>query len=174
MKTLFRTLLFLALTVWLGAEVFFIVVAAITFRTLAPDTHAAGLIVGQLLRILHAMGMVSGFVALAVLAAMPAWKVFKISAVLPPMALLAAMIALTAYSQLAVIPAMEQYRIACGGTIDRANAAAPCRADFERLHGRSVHVEGAILLLGLLTVVFVARAETIRDEINSRVIFRAC
>jgi hypothetical protein len=173
MKTLLRTLLFLALTVWLGAEVFFIVVAGITFRTLAPDTHTPGLIVGQLLRILHAMGLVSGFVALAVLVAMPSWGIFKKSAVLPPMALLTVMIALTAYSQLSVIPAMEQDRIACGGAIDHADAAAPCRVDFERLHGRSVHVEGAILLLGLLTVVFVARAETIRDEIHSRVIFRA-
>jgi hypothetical protein len=35
--------------------------------------------------------------------------------------------------------------------------------DFERLHHRSVHVEGAILLLGLATVIFVAKAETGRD-----------
>jgi hypothetical protein len=173
MKTLFRTLLFLALTVWLGAEVFFIVVAGITFRTLAPDTHAAGLIVGQLLRILHTMGMVSGFVALFVLAAMPVWGIFKTRAVLPPMTLLAAMMALTAYSQLSVIPAMEQDRIACGGAIDRTDVAAPCHIDFERLHGRSVHIEGAILLLGLLTIIGVARAETIRDEIHARLIFRA-
>jgi hypothetical protein len=38
MKTLFRTLLYLALIIWLGAEIFFPVVAAITFETLRPDT----------------------------------------------------------------------------------------------------------------------------------------
>jgi len=62
MKTVLRTLLYLALIVWLGAEIFFPVVAAITFMTLRADTHTAGTIVGQLLRILHGMGMVSGLV----------------------------------------------------------------------------------------------------------------
>jgi hypothetical protein len=68
MKTLLRTLLYLALVVWLGAEIFFPIVAAITFQTLTPDTHKAGSIVGELLRILHGMGLVSGMVALALLA----------------------------------------------------------------------------------------------------------
>ena len=59
MKTLFRTLLYLALMVWLGAEIFFPIVAATTFGVLQPNTHTAGAIVGQLLRILHGMGLVS-------------------------------------------------------------------------------------------------------------------
>jgi len=42
MKTLLRTLLYLALIVWLGGEIFFPIVAAITFGTLQPDTHTAG------------------------------------------------------------------------------------------------------------------------------------
>ena len=53
MKIVLRTLLYLALIVWLGAEIFFPVVAAITFNTLLPDTHTAGTIVGHLLGILH-------------------------------------------------------------------------------------------------------------------------
>ena len=60
MKTLLRSLLYLALIVWLGAEIFFPVVAAITFATLTPDKHTAGLVVGALLRILHGIGFVSG------------------------------------------------------------------------------------------------------------------
>ncbi len=72
MKTLLRTLLYLALIVWLGAEIFFPVVAAVTFQTLQPDTHTAGKIVGQLLRTLHDMGLASG--ALALLALAPAWR----------------------------------------------------------------------------------------------------
>jgi uncharacterized membrane protein len=159
MKTLFRTLLSFALIVWLGAEIFFPIVAATTFSTLQPDTHAAGTIVGELLRILHGMGLVSGMVALALLALAPAWAIYKPRAVLVPMGLLIAMIALTLYSQFGIIPAMERDRIAAGGAIDAVEAANPSRMDFERLHHRSENVEMAILLFGVATVAFVARAE---------------
>jgi hypothetical protein len=160
MKTLLRTLLYLALIVWLGAEIFFPIVAAITFTTLQPDTHMAGTIVGHLLRILHGMGLVSGMVALALLALMPAWGIYKPRTVLAPMALAIAMIGLTLYSQFGIIPAMEQDRVAAGGAIDTTNPANPTTADFNRLHNRSESVEGAILLLGLAAVVLVAWAET--------------
>ena len=163
MKTLLRTLLYLALIVWLGAEIFFPIVAAITFMTLSPDTHSAGTIVGHLLRILHGMGLVSGMVALALLALAPAWAIYKPRAVLAPMILVVLMIALTAFSQFAIIPAMEHDRIAAGGAIDAVNAANPARIHFNRLHNRSEHVEEAILLLGIATVALVARAETKRS-----------
>jgi hypothetical protein len=162
MKTLVRTLLSLALIVWLGAEIFFPIVAAVTFTKLMPDTHAAGAIVGQLLRILHAMGLVSGMVALALLALAPAWGIFKPRAVLAPMILVVVMLAATVYSQFAIIPAMERDRIAAGGAIDAVDATNPSRIDFNKLHNRSEHVEGIILLLGLATVVLVAVAETHR------------
>ena len=162
MKTLFRTVLYLALIVWLGAEIFFPVVAAITFKTLHPDTHTAGAIVGHLLRILHGMGLASGGVALVLLARAPVWKIYKPRAVLLPMGLLAVMIGLTVYSQKGIIPAMERDRIAIGGAVDTADAINASRVDFEKLHHRSVYVEEAILLLGLATVVLVAHAETTR------------
>ena len=162
MKTLLRTLLFLALIVWLGAEIFFPIVAATTFETLRPNTHLAGTIAGGLLRILHGMGLGAGFVALVVLAAAPAMGGYRGRSVLVPMVLLAGMAGLTVYSQFAVIPAMERDRIAAGGVIDALDAANPIRLDFEKLHKRSESVEGAILLLGLATVVLVARAETKR------------
>jgi len=57
---------------------------------------------------------------------------------------------------------MEQDRIAAGGSINAVDAANPSRLDFEKLHRRSVNVEGAILLLGLAAVVLVARAESTR------------
>jgi hypothetical protein len=162
MKTLLRTLLYLALIVWLGAEIFFPVVAAITFMTLRTDTHTAGTIVGQLLRILHGMGLVSGMIALALLALAPAWAIYNPRAVLAPMGLLVLMIACTAYSQFKIIPAMERDRVAAGGVIDAVDADNPSRVHFNKLHNRSEHVEEAILLLGLATVVLVASAETRR------------
>jgi len=162
MKTLLRTLLYLALVVWLGAETFFPVVAAITFGTLRPDTHTAGAIVGELLRILHGMGLVSAMVALALLALAPAWGIYKPSSVLAPMILVVLMLAFTVYSQFAIIPAMERDRVAAGGAIHTTDAASPQTIDFNNLHNRSEHVELAILLCGLATVVLVARAESVR------------
>jgi Domain of unknown function (DUF4149) len=162
MKTVLRTLLYLALIVWLGAEIFFPIVAAITFGTLAPDTHTAGSVVGQLLRILHNMGLVSGVVALALLALAPAWGIYKAKTVLPPMVLLVLMIGCTCYSQYGIIPTMERDRIAAGGDVNAADPENPSRVHFNRLHVWSERVEEAVLLMGLATVVLVARAETAR------------
>lgn len=160
MKTLFRSLLYLALVVWLGAEIFFPIVAAITFQTLQPDTHIAGTIVGHLLRILHGMGLVSGMAAVAVLVLAPALGIYKPRATLAPIGLLAMMLGLTAYSQFGIIPAMERDRIAAGGAIDTSDLTNRNTVDFNKLHRRSESVEGVILLLGLATVAVVARAET--------------
>ncbi len=160
MKTLLRTLLYLALIVWLGAEIFFPVVAAVTFGTLQADTHLAGTIVGSLLRILHGIGLVSGLVSLALLALAPAWNIYRPRAVLTPMILLVLMLVCTVYSQYGIIPAMERDRIAAGGAIDIHDPADPNVADFNKLHNRSEHVETVLLLLGIAAVVFVARAES--------------
>jgi hypothetical protein len=130
--------------------------------TLQPDTHTAGSIVGQLLRILHGMGLVSGMIALALLALAPAWGMYKARTVVAPMVLLIAMIGSTCYSQFGIIPAMERDRVAAGGDINAADAANPSRTDFNRLHVLSERVEEAILLMGLASVVLVARAETLR------------
>jgi hypothetical protein len=162
MKTLLRTLLYLALIVWLGAEIFFPVVAAITFTVLSPATHTAGTIVGELLRILHGMGFVSGLVVLALMALAPAWGIYKPHSVLAPMALIVLMIACTAYSQFGIIRAMERDRVAAGGAIDTTDATNPITIHFNKLHNRSEHLEMAILLLGIATVALVARAETSR------------
>jgi hypothetical protein len=162
MKTLFRTLLYLALIVWLGAEIFFPIVAAVTFNSMPGSTHAAGTIVGELLRILHGMGIVCGLVLLALLALVPAWNIYKPRSVLGPMVLVVLMLACTAYSQYEIIPAMERDRIAAGGAIDTSDTTNPTTMHFNMLHNRSVHVEAAILLLGIATVILVARAESTR------------
>lgn len=159
MKTSLRTLLSLSLIVWIGAEIFFPIVAAITFNTLLPDTHTAGTIVGHLLRILHGMGLVAGMVALAVLALAPVWNLFKPRAVLAPMLLVILMIGGTVYSQFGIIPAMERDRIAAGGAIETQDSSNPTTLHFNKLHHRSEWVEEAVLLLGLVTVVLVSFAE---------------
>jgi hypothetical protein len=162
MKTLLRVLLSLPLIVWLGSEIFFPIVAQITFTTLASDTHTAGTVVGHLLRILHGMGLISGIVMLAVLALAPAWGIYKPRAVLAPMVLVIFMITGTIYSQFVIIPAMERDRVAAGGAIDTNDPGNALTANFNKLHDRSVKVEGAITLLGLGVVTLLAWAETTR------------
>jgi hypothetical protein len=108
------------------------------------------------------MGLVSGMVALAVMALAPAWGIYKPRAVLAPMALVVLMIGCTVYSQYGIIPAMDRDRIAAGGAIDTPNASDATTAHFNKLHNRSEFVEEAVLLLGLAAVVLMARAETTR------------
>ena len=162
MRVLLRSLLYLALIVWLGAEIFFPIVAATTFSTLRPDTHTAGTIVGSLLRVLHGIGLVSGLVALILLALAPAWSIYKPRTVIAPMVLLVLMLACTAYSQYGIIPAMERDRIAAGGAIDTADPDNQYTAHFNNLHVRSERIEGAVILLGIATVSLLAYAETAR------------
>lgn len=162
MKTVLRTLLYLALIVWLGAEFFFPVVAAVTFGNLPGQTHAAGTIVGGLLRILHGMGLVSGMVALALLALGPAWGLYKARSVLAPMVLVLLMMGCTMYSQFVIIPAMDRDMVDSGGSIDTLATGNPLTIDFNKLHHRSENVEMAVMLFGLVTVVLVARAESVR------------
>lgn len=162
MRTLLRTLLYLALVVWLGAEIFFPIVAAITFGMLPGDKHTAGTIVGSLLRILHNIGFVSGLVALALLALAPAWAIYKPRAVLAPMILIVLMLGCTVYSQFGITPAMERDRIASGGAIDTTDLTNPLTIDFNKLHNRSERVEGVIILLGIATVSLLAWAESAR------------
>ena len=155
MKTLIRTLVMLGLIVWLGAEIFFPVVAGVTFGQIS-DTHVAGAVVGALLRILHGIGLVSGIVLLALLALGPAWGIYRGKPALAAMALVLGMVGLTAYSQYGILPAMERDRLAAGGAINAAAPNSPARVDFNRLHVRSTRVEGTVLLMGLVAVVLVA------------------
>ncbi len=160
MKTLIRSLLQLSLVVWLGAELFFPVVAAVTFAQLRPNTHDAGMIVGDLLHLLHIAGLAAGLVILALLALAPAWGIYKSTSVLIPMALVVAMLALTAWSQFGIIPSMERDRALVGGAIDSGPTDSPSRIDFDHLHKRSETVEGAIMLLGISVVITIASCES--------------
>jgi hypothetical protein len=79
------------------------------------------------------------------------------------MALVVLMIGATVYAQFGIIPAMERDRIAAGGAIDTSDTTSPNTIHFNRLHNRSEHVEMVILLMGLVTVVLVARAESVKS-----------
>jgi len=100
---------------------------------------------------------------LALLALAPAWAIYKPRTVLAPMAAVVLMIGATVYAQFGIVPAMERDRAAAGGAINTFDPTNPLTVDFNKLHNRSVDVEGLVSLLGLATVVLVARAESTRS-----------
>ena len=153
MRTLFHSLVYLALGVWLGALVFFgAILAPIAFSQLPPlfpnpagGLHAAGLIVGNSLVRLHWMGLICGLIFLVVLFLARA----HYRAVIPQAVLVVVMMALTGFSQFSIIPRMEIARASIGGNVDAVAANNPGRQIFDHLHQTSVHVEGLVLLCGI-------------------------
>ena len=143
-----RFFFLLALSAWLGALLFFGVVAYVAF-TVLPTTHEAGLVVGTSLRHLHVIGLVCGLVLLITqLLLRPQGRRRAFAAGL---VLTAVMIALTVISQFAIIPAMDQHRARIGSTVDLNSVAPdnPDRVAFDQLHVYSTWVEDGVLVAAL-------------------------
>jgi hypothetical protein len=158
MKTLVRTIVWLALVIWLGGMFFFIVTAAASFGTVA-DTHVAGTIVAKCLHVLHHEGLVAGCIILAFLAIGRSRGVY-VRGVKTAIIVTIIMMGLTAFSEFWIMPHMEVDRIAVGGAIDSVPPSDPHHADFNRLHGVSEHLELANMIGGLVLVFLLASAST--------------
>jgi hypothetical protein len=166
-RTLFHSLVYLVLGLWLGALVFFAaVLAPIAFSQLPPlfatpaaGIHAAGMIVGGSLVRLHWIGLFCGMIFLVVSVAARA----HYRTIIPQAVLVLVMMLLTAYSQFSIIPRMDTARESVGGNVEAVAANNPGRQIFDRLHQRSVHVEGLVLLCGVGALV--ATAHWSRREI---------
>ena len=156
MKTLLRALISLCLIVWIGAEIFFPIVAALAFGILAPDTHTAGRIVGSCLSVLHYEGLVAGALLVLFIILGSRIGMFCGRKLYVALVLVVLMLALTAVSQFGIMPRMEKYRIEAGGAIDSAALDDPARVAFERLHKTSENVEEGVLFLGLVLIGFLA------------------
>jgi hypothetical protein len=154
MKTLVRTIVWLAVVVWLGGLFFFPVTAAAAFGTIS-DTHAAGTIVAKCLGTLHHEGLVAGCIIVVFLLIGIATRIYSRVAVAGIVVTLL-MLALTAFSQFSIIPRMEKDRIAAGGAIDSVPPTDPRHADFDRLHHTSEHVEEGVMLCGIVLVILLA------------------
>jgi hypothetical protein len=66
------------------------------------------------------------------------------------------MMALTAVSQFIIIPRMDALRLSAG-SISLLPPENPVRLQFDSLHAWSVHLEEAVLILGLIALYAVAR-----------------
>ena len=149
----------LAIVVWLGGLLFFAAVLAPTAFSAAviERTHSlvvSGMIVGAALRKLHAIGLVCGAVLLVAIGAEWLAKLRGSRLVVPQVAAVLVMMGLTAYSQFSIVARMEADRRAVGEIEDvpRGNAY---RADFDRLHSRSVQLESGVMVVGMGLLVLV-------------------
>ena len=153
MRTLFHSLVYLVLGLWLGALVFFgAILAPIAFSQLPPlfatpaaGIHAAGMVVGDSLVRLHWIGLFCGLIFLVVSVLARA----HYRTIIPQGLLVLAMMLLTAYSQFSIIQRMDTARDSIGGNVNAVPADNPGRQIFDRLHRTSTRVEGLVLLCGL-------------------------
>lgn len=150
-----RFVMFLALAAWVGALIFFPVVAQTAFSAL-PSPHLAGLVVrGSLLK-LHWIGLVCGIVFLLCSLIYEHITRGRARIFAARNILVALMMALTAVSQWRIIPRMD----ALQGSVQQISSLAasdPARVQFDYLHAWSVRTEQTVLALGLLVLYSVAR-----------------
>jgi len=153
MSTFLRTVEFLALSLWLGSDVFLsFVVAPGAFRILASRDQA-GAMVGYGLWWMHMIGVVCGVVLLVARVA----RVRSLPALISPVVLcVVLMTGLTVVSQHAVSPKMAALRVQMG-SIEATAEGSPLLAEFARLHRISVSLESGVLLAGLLGMYFMVR-----------------
>ena len=150
-----RFLMFLSLGVWIGCLIFLPIVAQISFSML-PSPQLAGMVVRNSLLALHWIGLSGGGLFLLcslidnqITRGKFAW--FRLSHIL-----VMVMLVLTAISQFSTIPHMDALR-ASAGDISRLPADSPIRKQFDALHSTSTHIEGAILLLGIVLLYLTSR-----------------
>lgn len=153
MTSILRTLEFLALSVWLGSDVFLsFVVAPGAFRILG-SRDAAGAIVGYSLTRMHLGGMALGFVLLLVRLI----RTQSLAKVADPAGLcVVLMIVLTTISQNTVSAKMAALRVQMG-SIQATAVDSPLLAEFSRLHRVSVSLESGVLLAGFAAMYFMVR-----------------
>ena len=158
MTTFFRTVEFLSLSLWLGADVFLSFVVAPGAFAILGNRDAAGLMVGYSLARLHFAGIFLGLIFLLVrLARTHDFGSFTNAAAL----CIVLMVLLTATSQFTVSTRMEALKKEMV-SVQNTPETDPRRLEFNRLHHRSVAFESAVLLLGLGAIFFLVRETTAR------------
>jgi uncharacterized membrane protein len=158
MSVFLRTMEFLSLGMWLGADAFLSFVVAPGAFAVLSSRDSAGLMVGYSLTRLHFAGIALGLLFLAARLARTQSFVSLASAV----ALCAVlMVALTAISQFTVSQRMAVLRKQMV-SIQSTPENSPSLAEFNKLHRLSVLFEGSVLLLGVAGMYLLVREVSAR------------
>ena len=156
MTNILRFLQVFALGTWLGSVFYFsAAVAPAAFRIL-PTQDMAGLVVEFTLRRLHTLGVIAAIVFLFASALLALSGGAPKKGLLLPVVGVAIMLVLTVISQHVVIRRMNDLRRAMGSVAATAKDD-PKRVEFDKLHGVSVQLEGATLLIGFASLFLTVR-----------------
>ena len=158
MSTLLRTIEFLCLSLWLGADAFLSFVVAPGAFAILGSRDAAGMMVGFSLARLHFAGILLGLLFLvARLARTREFASFTAAAAL----CVVLMVVLTAASQFTVSNRMEHLKREMV-SVQNTPETDPRRVEFNRLHHRSVAYETAVLLLGFAGMYLLVRESVVK------------
>jgi len=153
MQTVLRSIEFLSLSLWLGADAFLSFVVAPGAFSILGSRDAAGMMVGYSLARLHYAGIFLGLIFLiARLARTRDFGSFTNAAAL----CVVLMVVLTAASQFTVSHRMEVLKNQMV-SVQNTPESDPRRVEFNRLHHISVAYEGAVLLLGFAGMFLLVR-----------------
>jgi len=156
MTSILRFVQVFALGTWLGSIFYFsAAVAPGAFRVL-PSQDLAGLLVEFTLRRLHTVGVVAGLLFLIASAAMALTSAGAGKRLILPVVGVLVMVILTIVSQHVVIRRMNVLRRGMGSVVQTPKDN-PLRVEFDRLHGVSVQLEGATLLIGVVALFLTVR-----------------
>jgi uncharacterized membrane protein len=153
MSTFLRTIELLALSLWLGSDVFLsFVVAPGAFQVLASRDQA-GAMVGYTLYRMHFIGVTCGIIFLVTRLV----RTRTFASLVAPVALcVVLMIALTVASEHVVSPKMAVLRTQMG-SIQATASDSPLLAEFSRWHRVSVSLESGALLAGVASMYLLVR-----------------
>lgn len=158
MTNILRFIQVFALGSWVGSIFYFsAAVAPGAFRVLSSPDQAGALVQFTLGR-LHMLGVVAA--VLYLLASVALAQSLK-GLARPATIGVLVMLLLTITSQRFVTPKLAALRTQMG-SVARTPPSDPLRVEFDRLHGISVKIEGAVLLIG-----FAALFLTVRDMTGS-------
>jgi uncharacterized membrane protein len=153
MQTILRTIEFLSLGLWLGADAFLSFLVAPGAFAILESRDAAGMMVGYSLTRLHFAGIFLG--VLFLLARLLRTRDFGDFATAAAMCVVL-MVILTAASQFNVSNRMERLKKQMV-SVQNTPENDPQRIEFNRLHHLSVAYEGTILLLGFAGMFLLVR-----------------
>lgn len=150
-----RFLMLLSLVTWIGGIIFFSFVVAPALFSILPTRELAGAVVQRSLTMLHWIGIVSALVFL-IASTLDALNTPGVQFGITRNILMTIALGLTLTSQFAVTRTMQRLHSEMGA-IDTVPATDPRRVEFNRLHTASTILEGGVLLLGLTTLILVAK-----------------
>ena len=150
MKYTLRFIQFFTLGAWVGSIFYFTAITPGLFRVI-PNQDQTGLVVEFALTRLHTLGVAGGLLFMFATAVLATTSTGTARRLFWPAFGVTLMIVLTIVSQHFVIGRLAELRRDMG-SVAATPATNPLREEFDRLHGVSVDLEGAVLLIGFASL----------------------